>query len=68
MHRLYDDERYEDGVQSSNVLMALEAAMMIQKKKVLVGPNDSVGILFYNTVRISPRIPDRGTSHYISLS
>ncbi|KZV77298.1 Ku DNA-binding complex, Ku70 subunit [Peniophora sp. CONT] len=51
MHKLYDDARYEDDekVQTSNVLMALEAAMQIQKKKVLVGPNDSVGVLFYNT-------------------
>ncbi|VDC04946.1 unnamed protein product [Peniophora sp. CBMAI 1063] len=49
MHKLYDDARFEGDVKSSNVLMALEAAMQIQKKKVLVGPNDSVGVLFYNT-------------------
>lgn len=52
MHKLYNDARYEDGVKTSNMMMALESAMQIQKKKVLVGPNDSVGVLFYNTVRI----------------
>lgn len=54
MHRLHDDARFEDEgaekVKTCNVLMALEAAMQIQMKKVLVGPNDSVGVLFYNTV------------------
>jgi hypothetical protein len=30
---------------------ALEAAMQIQKKKIIVGSNDSFGILLFNTVR-----------------
>ena len=35
----------------SHVYTALEAAMQIQKRKVVVGPNDAVGILLFNTVR-----------------
>ena len=34
--------------------MALEAAMQIQKRKVMIGPNDSVGILLFNTVSNDP--------------
>jgi hypothetical protein len=30
----------------------LEAAMQIQKKKVIVGPQDAVGIMLFNTVRV----------------
>lgn len=51
MLEMRDDERYED-VQTCNLMVALEAAMQIQKKKVLVGPNDAVGIVLFNTVRI----------------
>lgn len=50
MLEMRDDERYED-VQTCNLMVALEAAMQIQKKKVLVGPNDAVGIVLFNTVR-----------------
>ncbi|EMD33370.1 hypothetical protein CERSUDRAFT_108161 [Gelatoporia subvermispora B] len=50
MQELYDDERYED-VQTCRLFTALEAAMQIQKKKVIVGPNDSVGIMLFNTTR-----------------
>lgn len=50
MLQMRDDERYED-VQTCNLMVALEAAMQIQKKKVLVGPNDAVGIVLFNTVR-----------------
>lgn len=48
-------ELHEDPVnenqQTCHVFTALEAAMQIQKKKIVVGPNDSVGILLFNTVR-----------------
>lgn len=50
MLEMRDDERYDD-VQTCNLMVALEAAMQIQKKKVLVGPNDAVGIVLFNTVR-----------------
>ena len=45
-----DDSVYE-GVETSHLLAALDAAMRIQKRKVIVGPADSVGILLFNTVR-----------------
>ena len=50
MLRLYDDPRYED-VKTCHVYTALEAAMQIEKKKIIVGPNDLVGIILFNTVR-----------------
>ncbi|KAH7910526.1 SPOC like C-terminal domain-containing protein [Hygrophoropsis aurantiaca] len=50
MHELRDDPTYED-VKTSHLFTALESAMQIQKKKVIVGPNDSVGILLFNTTR-----------------
>ena len=49
MLQLREDPRYED-VQTCNLMVALEAAMQIQKRKVLVGPNDSVGVVLFNTV------------------
>ncbi|KAG1767920.1 SPOC like C-terminal domain-containing protein [Suillus occidentalis] len=52
MHELRDDPKYED-VKTSHLFTALEAAMQIQKKKVIVGPNDSVGIVLFNTTRSS---------------
>lgn len=55
MLRPYDDHKYEETVQTCHLYNALDAAMQIQKKKILVGPNDSVGILLFNTVR--PPIP-----------
>ncbi|KAL0945330.1 hypothetical protein HGRIS_000828 [Hohenbuehelia grisea] len=52
MLELRDDPNYEEGeVKTCHVLSALEAAMQIQKKKVIVGPNDSVGILLFNTTK-----------------
>jgi len=51
MLNLYDDPNYED-VQTCHLYAALEAAMQIQKKKIIVGPNDSVGILLFNIVRL----------------
>ncbi len=53
MQAMFDDPVYED-VQTSNLYMALDAAMQIQKKKVVVGPNDSIGILLFNTVSSHP--------------
>jgi hypothetical protein len=53
MHELRDDPNYED-VKTSHLFAALEAAMQIQKKKVIVGPNDSAGIVLFNTVRSTP--------------
>jgi len=50
MQELRDDPVYE-GVQTSHLLEALDAAMKIQKRKVIVGPMDSVGILLFNVVR-----------------
>lgn len=50
MLALRDDPNYEDNVKTCHILTALDAAMQIQKKKVIVGPNDSVGIMFFNTV------------------
>lgn len=49
MFELREDPNYED-VQTCHMFTALEAAMQIQKKKVIVGPNDSVGIMMFNTV------------------
>ncbi|KIM53000.1 hypothetical protein SCLCIDRAFT_18053 [Scleroderma citrinum Foug A] len=50
MQELRDDPVYED-VKTSHLLTALDAAMQVQKKKVISGPNDWVGILLYNTSR-----------------
>ena len=50
MQELRDDPMCE-GMQTSHLLEALDAAMQIQKRKVIVGPTDSVGILLFNTVR-----------------
>jgi ATP-dependent DNA helicase 2 subunit 1 len=50
MQELRDDPTYED-VKTCHLFTALEAAMQIQKKKIIVGPNDAVGILLFNTVR-----------------
>jgi ATP-dependent DNA helicase 2 subunit 1 len=50
MQESRDDPVYE-GVQTSHLLEALDAAMKIQKRKVIVGPTDFVGVLLFNTVR-----------------
>ena len=58
MLELREDPEYED-VKSCHLLKGLEAAMQIQKKKVTVGPNDSVGIMMFNTVgRMPSSMPD----------
>jgi len=50
MLELHDDPKYED-LQTCHLYTALEAAMEIQKRKVIVGPNDAVGIMLFNTTR-----------------
>ena len=60
-----DDPIYED-VKTSHVLTALDAAMQIQKKKIIVGPRDSVGILLFNTVRAT-LVPIRGIHNSIKF-
>ncbi|KAF7302176.1 SAP domain-containing protein [Mycena indigotica] len=50
MLELREDPIYENA-QTCHAYIALEAAMQIQKKKVITGPNDSVGILLFNTSR-----------------
>ena len=49
MLALYEDPEYEDA-QTCHLFTALDAAMQIQKKKIIVGPNDQVGIMLFNTV------------------
>ncbi|GBE90053.1 ATP-dependent DNA helicase II subunit 1 [Sparassis crispa] len=50
MLELHEDTKYED-MQTCHLFTALEAAVQIQKKKVIVGPNDAVGIMLFNTTR-----------------
>lgn len=50
MLELYDDPNYED-VKTCHLFTALEAAMNIEKRKVMVGPSDAVGIMLFNTVK-----------------
>lgn len=50
MQKSHDDPAYED-VQTSHLLEALDAALQIQKRKAIVGPADSVGILLFNTTK-----------------
>lgn len=50
MLALRDDPNFEDA-KTSHFLGALNAAVQIQKRKVIVGPYDSVGIMYYNTTR-----------------
>ncbi|KAH8118175.1 ku70-like protein [Phellopilus nigrolimitatus] len=62
MQALHDDPKNE-GKQTSHLLAALEAAMQIQKRKVIVGPNDAAGILLFNTTRKSENVA-RGATEY----
>lgn len=58
MLALRDDLNYEDSsVKTCNIMVALDAVMQIQKKKVIVGPNDSVGVMFFNIVMSIPLSP-----------
>jgi hypothetical protein len=45
------DDPDREGEKTCHLLVALNAAVQIQKKKAIVGPNDSVGIMLFNTVR-----------------
>ncbi|TFK24811.1 Ku DNA-binding complex, Ku70 subunit [Coprinopsis marcescibilis] len=62
MQALYEDPNDEDA-QTSNLAVALEAAKQIQKKKIIAGPNDSVGIMLFNTTR---RPDAKGAGGYAS--
>ena len=55
MLELREDPDYED-VKTCHLLTALEAAMQVQKRKVLVGPKDAVGIMLFNTVSAVPPV------------
>ncbi|KAI0833848.1 ku70-like protein [Trametes gibbosa] len=72
MLEMCEDDRYED-VQTCKLMVALEAAMQIQKKKVLVGPNDAVGIMLFNTTKSNENEKDnadikQGTYVYQSIA
>ncbi|KAI5122729.1 hypothetical protein M0805_009814 [Coniferiporia weirii] len=62
MQTLHADPKKE-GAQTSHLLTALEAAMQIQKRKIVVGPNDAAGILLFNTARKSEST-SRGSTEY----
>ncbi|KAL5485891.1 KU70 [Sanghuangporus weigelae] len=64
MQDLRDDPKRE-GAKTSHLLTALEAVMQIQKRKVVVGPNDAVGILLFNTSRKNEST-ERGATEYKS--
>jgi len=59
MLALYEDPKYENS-QTCHLLTALEVAVEIEKRKITVGPNDSVGIILFNAVRISLRSTSLG--------
>lgn len=40
----------------SHLHQALQCALDITKRKVIMCPNDSVGIIFFNTVRLRPSV------------
>ncbi|KAF7294246.1 SAP domain-containing protein [Mycena chlorophos] len=50
MLELREDPVYENA-KTCHAYAALEAAMQIEKRKVIVGPSDSIGILLFNTTR-----------------
>ncbi|KAJ6521110.1 SPOC like C-terminal domain-containing protein [Mycena capillaripes] len=60
MLELREDPVYEN-VQTCHAYVALDAAMQIQKKKVIVGPNDAVGILLFNTTRKAESSRNQGS-------
>ncbi|KAJ7167691.1 SPOC like C-terminal domain-containing protein [Mycena filopes] len=60
MLELRDDPVYEN-TQTCHAYAALDAAMQIQKKKVIVGPNDAVGILLFNTTRKAETSRNQGS-------
>lgn len=54
MLQVYDHPEYKD-MKTCHLYTALEAAMQIEKKKIIAGPRDSVGIMLFNTVLVSPQ-------------
>ncbi|TEB31595.1 Ku DNA-binding complex, Ku70 subunit [Coprinellus micaceus] len=52
MLQQYEHPEYEN-LQTCHLYMALEAAMQIEKRKIIAGPRDSVGIMLFNTTRKS---------------
>ncbi|KAF8214122.1 SPOC like C-terminal domain-containing protein [Mycena galopus ATCC 62051] len=60
MLELREDPVYEN-VQTCHAYAALDAAMQIQKKKVITGPSDAVGILFFNTIRKAETSRNQGS-------
>ncbi|PFH46457.1 hypothetical protein AMATHDRAFT_77665 [Amanita thiersii Skay4041] len=66
MQQLEEDPEYE--TQTCHLFTALQAAMEIQKRKILVGPSDSVGILLFNTSRNSLSELKKGVHLYQPIS
>ncbi|KAJ6561453.1 SPOC like C-terminal domain-containing protein [Mycena vulgaris] len=60
MLELREDPVHEN-FQTCHAYAALDAAMQIQKKKVIVGPNDAVGILLFNTTRKTETSRNQGS-------
>ncbi|KAK0472013.1 SPOC like C-terminal domain-containing protein [Armillaria novae-zelandiae] len=60
MQALYEDPKYEDAL-TCRLYAALESIMRVQKKKVIMGPNDSVGILLFNTTRKNEKNGNQGS-------
>jgi hypothetical protein len=52
MHEFREDQDDPDK-QVSYFLLALKAAMMLERKKALQTPGDLVGIMIYNTVSLA---------------
>ena len=48
MHSIEEDQKEP----KSHLLSVLQAVIALQKRKVMYSPNDSVGILLFNTVRM----------------
>ena len=47
MHAVNEDQKGS----KSHLLSVLQAVIALQKRKVMYSPNDSIGVLFFNTVR-----------------
>jgi hypothetical protein len=47
MHTMNEDQK----APKSHLLAVLQAIIALQKRKVMYSPNDSIGILFFNTAR-----------------
>ena len=50
------------GNKTSHFLSVLQTAVELQKRKVIHGPNDLVGIMFFNTVRAYAFCRDYGSN------